>query len=179
MTETAEFIDKLYSCPPGRPGWKQFEDTCVDILSYLFVPPLTKPKIQARTYSGIDRRDAVFPNRNFNSDNVWGYLLRELEARLLLFEFKNYDALEIGKEEVDQTRNYMTKPMGRLAFMCCNKPPHANAYLRRNDIYHAEQKVIVFLTNDHLKQLLFIKERGDDPGDLIFDMYESFYLQHG
>jgi len=28
---------------------------------------------------------------------------------MVAFEFKNYDNMEIGKEEVDQTRNYMTE----------------------------------------------------------------------
>jgi hypothetical protein len=92
------------------------------------------PKIQIRTYSGIDIRDAIFPNRNFHSDNHWGHLLQELEARLTLFEFKNYDITEIRKEEVDQVRNYMKKPMGRLAIMCCSKDPNETAYIRSNSI---------------------------------------------
>jgi hypothetical protein len=38
--------------------------------------------------------------------------------------------------------------------------------------------LILFLTKDHLKEMLFIKERGEDPGDLIVDLVERFYLQH-
>jgi len=178
MSKTSELVKELYSCPSGTTGWKQFEDICLRILWYLFVPPLTKPKIQTRTYSGIDRRDAVFPNRNSNSDNPWGHLLRELGARLVLFEFKNYDTTEIGKEEVDQSRNYMTEPMGRLAIMCCNKLPNQAAHIRRNTIFSKEKKVILFLTKDHLKEMLFIKERNEDPADLVLDMVEWFYLQH-
>jgi len=30
----------------------------------------------------------------------------------VLFEFKNYDKEEIGKEETNQTRNYLAKPNG-------------------------------------------------------------------
>ena len=86
---------------------------CVDTLRFLFVPPLREPHLQPRSYSGIDRRDAVFPNRNIELGNNWSHLYRELDARLVLFEFKNYDATEIGKEEVNQTLNYLSKPMGR------------------------------------------------------------------
>jgi len=171
-------IKQLCSCPKGHAGWKEFEDICIKILCHLFVPPLSKPKIQKRTYSGIDVRDAVFPNRNFGSSNIWGELLRELEARLILFEFKNYDKEEIGKEEVDQTRNYLTKPMGRLAIMCCSKLPNETAYKRRNSIFSAEKKVILLLTPDHLREMIFRKERGEDPSDLVMDMVEEFYLQH-
>jgi len=56
----------------------------------------------------------VFPNRNFSSANNWAILLKELEARMVLVEFKNYDRDEIGKDETNQIRNYLTTPMGRL-----------------------------------------------------------------
>jgi len=171
-------IKRLYSCPKGYEGWKTFEDICVDILCYLFVPPLSPPKIQQRTYSGIDIRDAVFPNRNFNVINIWGQLFKELEARLILFDFKNYDKEEIGKEEVDQIRNYLTGPMGRLAIMCCSKLPNEIAHKRRNSIFSSEKKVILFLLPSHFKEMIFRKERGEDPADLIMDMVEWFYLQH-
>lgn len=178
MGEIDELIARLMSCPAGTAGWKEFEDVCVDVLRYLFVPPLAEPKIQPRTYSGIDRRDAVFPNRNSEAGSSWGLLLQELTARMVLFEFENYDNAETGKEEVDQTRNYLTEPMGRLAIVVCSKPPNEAAHIRRNTVFSAEGKVILFLTRDHLKEMLFIKERGEDPADLIVDLVEWFYLQH-
>lgn len=178
MSEIKKFVDRLLSCPSGYAGWKEFEDTCIEILSYLFVPPLYAPKVQPRTFSGIDRRDAVFPNRNFGATTTWGILLQELDARMILFEFKNYDLTEIGKDEVDQTRNYLTQPMGRLAIMVCSKIPNESAHIRRNTVFSSEKKVILFLTKDHLKEMLFIKERGEDPADLIIDLVEWFYLQH-
>src|SRR5437763_9523930 len=124
MNQTNDLISRLEACPGGKSGWKAFEDICIEILCYLFVPPLTKPKIHPRSYSGIDRRDAVFPNRNFRDTNNWTFLGEKLGARMLLFEFKNYHKEEIGKEEVLQTQSYMNEPMGRLAIMVCNKLPN-------------------------------------------------------
>ena len=169
---------RLERCAAGRPGWKEYEDACVDALKHLFVPPLAEPLIQPRTYSEIDRRDAVFPNRNLETNNNWGYLYKELGARLVLFEFKNYDREEIGKDETNQTRNYLTKPMGKLAIMCCNRPPNDAAHVKRNTIFSEEGKVILFMTTEKLIEMLFIKERGEDPSDLIIDMVERFYVQH-
>ena len=156
----------------------QFEEVCIDVLRYLFVPPLTEPIIQPRTYSGVDRRDAVFPNRNLQPSNNWGHLYHELGARLVLFEFKNYEADEVGKDETNQTRNYLTDPMGRLAVICCNREPNRAAHLKRNSIFSQDGKVILFVTRERLVEMLFIKERGEDPSDLILDMLERFYLQH-
>ena len=169
---------RLVQCPPGRPGWKEYEDACIDALKYLFVPPLEEPHIQPRTYSEIDRRDAVFPNRNIDANNNWGHIFKELAARMVLFEFKNYDREEIGKEETNQTRNYLNKPMGKLAIMCCNRTPNEAAHIKRNTIYSEDGKVILFVTTEQLIEMLFIKERGEDPSDLIMDMIERFYLQH-
>ncbi|WP_437644275.1 hypothetical protein [Sorangium sp. So ce362] len=178
MTPASILRQRIKHCPPGRPGWREFENICIEALRFLFVPPLHEPHIQPRSYSGIDRRDAVFPNRNIGSSNTWGQLYTELAARMILFEFKNYDSEEIGKEETNQTRNYLTAPMGRLAIMCCNKIPDRAAHIKRNTIFSEERKVILFLTRDHFLEMLAIKERGDDPSDLIMDLVERFYLQH-
>ena len=179
MTKISNFIANLKSCPPGANGWKQFEDICIEILTFLFVPPLEVPKIQKRTHSGIDRKDAIFPNRNFNLKNTWGKIYQELNARLILFEFKNYDISEIGKDEVNQVRNYLTEPMGKIGILCCNKKPIESAYIKRNTIYsNSEKKVILFITKEHLIEMLYIKERDEDPADLIMDMIEIFYMEY-
>lgn len=178
MSRSTELAEKLTACPPGKDGWKQFEDICLEILCHLFVPPLNGPKVQPKTYSGIDRRDAVFPNRNIGINNMWGHLIQELDARMILCEFKNYDFCDIGKEEVNQTSCYMTQPMGKLAIIVCNKTPEKDAHIKRNTIFSAEKKVILFLTKEHLIEMLYIKERGEEPGDLIMDLIEWFYLQH-
>jgi hypothetical protein len=178
MTTPGDLRKRLKACPPGTGGWKQFENICIETLTYLFVPPLKQPKIQPRTFSGIDRRDAVFPNRNLAGDNNWGYLYQELDARLILFEFKNYDMTEIGKDETNQTRNYLTKGMGRLGIMCCNRKPNDAAHIKRNSIFSEDEKVILFITVENLLEMIDIKDRGEDPSDFILDLIEHFYLQH-
>lgn len=180
MSQTKELIERLFSCPKGFDGWHEFENVCIEILSYLFVPPLGGPKIQPRTHSGVARRDAIFPIRVQSTEQScgWRQLSSDLNARLLLFEFKNYSSTEIGPEEVNQTFNYMTEPMGNLSILVCNKKPNEQACIRRNTIYSQNKKVILFLEKDHLKEMLFIKERGEDPADLIVDEVETFFLQH-
>jgi hypothetical protein len=91
MTTVLDLVDRLNSCPPGRDDWSDFEDICVEVLKYLFVPPLQPPILQPRSYSGIDRRDAVFANREDTGSSTWAKIRRELNARIVLFEFKNYD----------------------------------------------------------------------------------------
>ncbi len=95
---------------------------------------------------------------------------------MVLVEFKNYDGQEIGKDEVNQTRNYLTEPMGRLALIVSSKKPSSPAYVKRNSVWSEDRKVILFITVDNLREMLFMKERGEDPSDLVVDLLEDFYL---
>jgi hypothetical protein len=170
--------EMLRCCPPGLNGWRTFEDVALKTLCYLFVPPLSDPHFQSRSYSGLDRRDAIFPNRIVDTTKVWGLLRHDLDAKLILVEFKNYDRENIGKNETDQTRNYLKASMGRLAIICCNKLPDDSAHRRRNSIYSEEKKIILFVTAAHLQEMLDMKDRGDDPSDFIMDSIERFWIQH-
>lgn len=178
MADVPSLVKKLRDCKAGRANWKEFEDVCVEILTFLFVPPLKKPIVQPRTYSQIDRRDAVFPNREDTGTSNWAKLYRELNARMILFEFKNYDHDDIGKEEINQTKSYLTEPMGRLAIVCSSKMPDKSAHIKRNTIFSADKAVILFLTKEKLEEMLYIKDRGEDPSDLLMDEVERFYMQH-
>lgn len=183
MPPINEFIRDIDNCPVGQSGWVQFEEICTRVLEYLFVPPLTRPTRQSRTYSGVNRRDAIFPNRNivFREDQItknWHHLYLELSARMILFEFKNYDTTNLGHEEVNQTRNYLADTIGRLGIIISTKDPEDSALRQRNTAYTQEKKVIIFLKKEHLKEMLAMKERNEDPSDLIMDMIELFYMQH-
>jgi hypothetical protein len=97
---------------------------------------------------------------------------------MILFEFKNFDAEDIGHTEVNQTKNYMTDPMGNLAIMICSKEPIESAHRQRNSIFSQDKKIILFITKEQLKEMLAMKDRGEQPSDLIVDLIEHFYIQH-
>ncbi|WP_347585327.1 hypothetical protein [Acrocarpospora sp. B8E8] len=101
-----------------------------------------------------------------------------MSAKLILVEFKNYDQQDIGKDETNQTRNYLKDSMGKLAIMCCNKIPNDAAHRCRNTIYSEEKKVIIFLTTAQVIEMIDMKDRGDDPRYFIVDSVEKFYIQH-
>jgi hypothetical protein len=182
LSEISDLIQRLDECPPGDSGWVQFEKIGTEIFCFLFVPPLTKPKIQNRSLSGTIRRDAVFPvrERSIEQNRNWQQLLRELNCRMLLVEFKNYDKTNVSKKDILQISDYMKTPMGKLSILVSNNEvsKKSHARIKRNTIYSESQKVILLLYKRHLKEMLFIKERGDDPADLIIDEVEDFYLQH-
>ncbi|WNZ28652.1 MAG: hypothetical protein IAX21_08325 [Candidatus Bathyarchaeota archaeon] len=171
-------VTRLFSCPTGTAGWRTFEDVCTDILIFSLVPPLQQPRMQAHTTSGVQRRDALFPNRIGTAITIWDQLRTTLNANLILFEFKNYKKKKISPSDVDQVNNYLTRGIGNLGIICCPQPASENAKRRRNTIFANSGKVILFLDCENLKELMIIKDRGEDPAGLIMDMLEDFYIQH-
>jgi len=172
-----KLIKKLDNCPDGNAGWKNYEDICIEILNYLFVPPLGKPKIQARRESGIDIRDAIFPNRNTNEN--WKFIRDDYDAKYILFEFKNYseNGNDIDKQVILQISDYLKKTIGRFGIVCSKKSPNTSGLEKRKDVYIENNKLILFLSNENLKEMLLRKYKKMDPFDVIIDLIDDFNLK--
>ena len=143
--------------PTRESGWRDFEKVCIDTLEYLFVPPLLKPRSQSGDLLGPRRRDAVLANRMTDHSNNWGRLYHELGARMIPFEFKNYDLEDIGTGEVDQAAKYMEKHFNKFAVICCNKKPSEHGLLARKEQFTKNEKLILFLTVPDLLQMISIR----------------------
>ena len=173
--------NRLMDCPKGRKGWKDYESICIEILNYLFVPPLKHPKIQPRTESGLDIRDALYPNRCDHPN--WKVIRADYDAKYILFEFKNYGtedgSSEIDKTVVNQVRNYLKQTIGRIGIVCSRKDPTSSAIEARKQAYIDDKKVILFLNDQHLIEMLMRKYRKEDPSDIIMDLIDEFNLNFG
>lgn len=150
------------------------EGVLTEALTHLFVPPLREPKVQARSHSGVDRRDLLFPNRNYGKPNNWGHLLTQHQARMVLVDIKNYEQ-EIGKDEVNQVSNYLNEAVGGFGLIVSRTGPNHAAQVRQTAAFR-EEKLVLVVTFEHVREMLYLKERGEDPSDLIMDIVERFYV---
>lgn len=110
---------------------------------------ITRPNRQSRTYSGVNRRDAIFPNRNITNTGIenclnWHHLYVELNARFILFEFKNYNSKLLSHEEVNQTRNYLVSAIGKLGIIISTRDPEDSAIRQRNIAILKKEKLLYF-----------------------------------
>ena len=172
-----ELMKELDNCPEGMSGWKDYENICIKILSHLFVPPLKEPKIQSRRESGIDIRDVVFPNRS--NDENWKFIRDDYDAKYIVVEFKNYseNGSEIDKQVVLQIADYLKKTIGRFGIVCSKKTPDKSGLEKRRDIFIEDSKLILFLCNEDLKEMLLRKYKKLDPSDVIIDLIDDFNLK--
>lgn len=181
LTKINKMISNLKDCPEGKEGWKDYEDICIDILNYLFVPPLIEPKTQSRTESGLDIRDALYPNRCDNTN--WQIIRSDYDAKYILVEFKNYstnkEGSEIDKSVVNQARIYLKPTIGRLAFICSKKKPNSSGIEAQKQAFNDDKKLILFLNNEHLIEMLMRKYRQEEPLDIITDLIDEFIIKFG
>lgn len=165
--------EKLSGCPAGSPAWRDYEDICMEILKFLFVPPLTLPDIQSRTESGLLRRDALFPN--WVEQGFWAIIGQRHDANFILFEFKNTEDLE--PIHVDQVAKYLKQgkeTIGRFGMILSRNPPPPAALKTRKAWFTADQVVILFLDDRLVVKALEVKEAGGDPVEVLRAEYETF-----
>ena len=177
LLNVQKLMKELDNCSEGMSGWKDYENICIKIFSHLFVPPLKEPKIQSRRESGIDIRDAIFPNRS--SDENWKFVRDDYDAKYIVVEFKNYskDGSEIDKQVVLQIADYLKQTIGRFGIICSKKAPDKSGLEKRKDIFIENNKLILFLCNEDLKEMLLRKYKKLDPSDVIIDLIDDFNLK--
>jgi hypothetical protein len=181
VTRCRELLAEVEACEGGFDDWRKFADAVVALLTHLFVPPLREPYVEydTSTVTGTDRRDVIFANRNTNAAaGPWGYLRFELNAKLIVVELKNTAA---DKRAVEQTVSYMRPEMGQLALICSREPPNEPAVVKRDQQYNdnPNKPIVLFVGLPELREMCDRLERELDPGDLIVDMVERFYMQRG
>ena len=177
LLNVQKLMKELDDCPEGKNGWRDYEDICIKILSHLFVPTLEEAKIQSRRESGIDIRDAIFPNRS--DDKNWKFVRDCYDARYIVFEFKNFSVKgdEIDKQVVLQIADYLKQTIGRFGIICSKKSPNNSGLEKRKDVYIENQKLILFVSNDNLKEMLLRKYKNMEPSDVIMGLIDDFNLK--
>ena len=166
-------IDSLKSIAPGKDSWRQFENVCVEILSYVFSPALGAPDIQSRSDDGLDILDAIFPIRS--RDYPWSYIRSEHGTRFVVAEFKNYTD-PIGQKQVESLVQYLWQPAKRnFGLLVSRTEPSDSAVSARRRAWLESEKCIVFLSDDDLVEMLQTCDSDVDPFNLIDIQLEYFF----
>jgi hypothetical protein len=170
-----ELIDRLDVLAPGRATFREFEDLCVEILNYAFFPQLGVPSVQSRSEDGLDIRDAVLP---ITSDQAfWQEIKQICSTRFMVGEFKNYTE-QIRQREVESIQQYLyLKSMRMFGVLCSRNQPSESALLARRRAWVEADKLILFLSDEELKDLVRAKSYGEKPTDVLDAQLEEFFLR--
>jgi hypothetical protein len=170
--EAALLKKKLSEIPPGSVDAAKYQHLVLEILNFLFNPELIDGELEVRTIDGTERRDIIFTN---DSDlTFWAYARQEHSALYVMFEVKNTQS--IGPAALNQTATYLGDRLGRLGFIVTRFPPEEAALRKAFSVYNdsSPRKIILFLSDQDLLDLLALKGAGKDPTRQIQKIYRKF-----
>lgn len=173
-TEGSDLCTELRALKRGRATWSAYEKLCDKILKYLFPNDLHGWHKQKRTDDGLNRFDYVCRIRS-NTD-FWKFIAEHLNSRYMLFEFKNYSH-PIKQGQVLTTEKYLLdRGLRRAAIIFSRSGADAGALATMQGAMREHGKLMLVLDDDQICKMLEMKERGEDPTDLLFDVADEFLL---
>jgi DNA-binding NarL/FixJ family response regulator len=169
LKEARLALEQLRSLKTGK-QYAAHEEVVRVILMTVLHPHLTNPRSQISTISGSRRRDILFSN--YSSLPFWQRVSQRHDATQIVFEVKNVKRLDV--RYVDQVAGYLTPGLGRLGFLVSRSPAGAPMVQRAVEVFQTDRKVVLFLCDHDLEDMLKLKERGDDATELIRQRYDDF-----
>ncbi len=174
MSKSRLFIEKLNLIKAGKSDWSAYQKLIYDIMEHLFTPPLGKPLYEKSNETKINRRDIIIPN--YSENGFWRLLREDHFAYYIVIDAKNLKG-QVGKEEVLQISNYLNKfGTGLFAIIVSRKEPKRNAIQTQREHWIIHNKLIVFLEDKDIIQMLTMKDALERPEEVIKQKIEDFRL---
>ena len=172
IQESRKLKALLGEIPTGTSYAAKYQQTVLEILNLLFSPELIDGEMEVRTLHGTERRDIIFTNDSDQS--FWTYIRNEHSSFLLMFEAKNAKGLEAS--HLNQTATYLGDRLGRLGFIVTRNPASEAAQMKAFSIFNDSnpRKIVLFLSDDDLVEMLDMKCQGKNPMRFIQKTYRKF-----
>jgi hypothetical protein len=173
-SQVEKFVDDLKKIKMGINNWVEYQKLCANVFEYLFTPPLAKPLYELSDFSKVNRRDIIIPN--YSDNGFWKFLREKYSADFIVIDAKNLTK-SIQKREVLQISNYLKSfGTGLFGIITSRNTPKNNAILTQREHWIAYNKLIIFLDDQDLIQMLIMKDKSESPEDVIRQKVEDFRL---
>lgn len=173
-TRGTELCNALRNLNPGKEHWSAYENLCERIISYLFTNDLHGWHRQMWTDDDLNRFDFICrikPNTDF-----WRFLIDHLNSRYILFEFKNY-VKKIKQGQILTTEKYLLeKALRRASIVFTRLGADEDAIRMTQGAMREHGKLILVIDDEQVCKMLHMREKGEDPTDLLFEEADNFLL---
>lgn len=150
--------NRLERIEPGIPQFREYEETCTDILQYVFGDYLTSWKKQQKSNKDLYRFDLHCKIKHGVSEEFFETIRDFFSTKYIVFEFKNYKE-QISQEEVYTTEKYLyEKALRKVAIVISRKGPNENALIAARGCLRESGKLILFLSDTELCDLIDAKD---------------------
>lgn len=169
-----QLAEELQAIPRGRGHWSVYQKKLAIIVEHLFCPALGKPIYELFDEPKVNRRDIIMPNHC--SDGYWFYVRSKYMADYIVIDAKNFTD-KIKKEEILQMANYLKEyGCGLFGIICARGEVDRDAFITRTEQWMVHRKLIVFLSDDDVLQMLSLRRDGLQPEEVIRQKIDDFRL---
>jgi len=157
----------------GRPAATQYEEAIEKLLTALFYPSLTNPKVQKEIHGGRKRIDITYAN--VSTYGFFAWLSQHYTAPFVFVECKNYSS-DPGNEALDQLAGRFSPRRGRFGILVCRTITDKDLFRQRcRDTADDGRGFIVPLDDDDLR--LLVDERKQASGHAEFGILRELFDQ--
>lgn len=158
----------------GKAGARQFETKASDALKYLFADDFLSWKLQ-KASDTMHRFDLVA--RIASEHDFWASIVRYFKTWYVVFEFKNHTRF-ITQGEIYSTEKYLFVPaMRSVALIISRKGADKNARAVMRGALRETGKLMLSLSLDDVYKMLEMKDKGDDPNTLLFELLDEMLMK--
>lgn len=174
-TKGAALSKELNDILGGKSGAMSYERKCAEVLQYLFDGDLTTWDQQVTTDDELSRFDLIC--RIVARNDFWISLIQSFNTRYILFECKNY-SVPITQAQVYMTERYLyPKALRSVGVIIARNEATEHALMAAKGALREHGKLILFLSNADLMQMLAGRDAGNSPNDYLGQKLDDFLLR--
>ncbi len=175
-------LQEIKRIEPGKSGADAFEQWVYEAIRLIFAGSLTNIELKPNN-TARQRRDIIATN--MSETPVWDRVLKDYNARQIIFEIKNYD--ELSQQDFRQMNTYLNGSYGSFGIFITRSTSN-NLYKKEIDwvkeiFFKQERKLIIKLSEKYLtKHLGKIRnpQKHDESNielNKLLDRYIRQYLE--
>ncbi|MFH0866217.1 MAG: hypothetical protein V1904_08475 [Bacteroidota bacterium] len=160
---------------PGNKEFHKYENSCTELLKYLFNNDLELLEKQKATDDKLSRYDLICRINSIN--RFWQDLSKDFNSRYIVFEFKNYKE-KIKQGQIYTTEKYLfTTALRSISFLISRSGADSNAIKAAKGALKESGKLIICLADDELNEMALAKDKGDEPEKILMVKIDKFLVE--
>lgn len=169
---------KLLSVKAGREHFREYENTCTEILKYILGDYLTLWEQQEESNDGLYRFDLCCKIKSGVDQDFFDTVKNYFNTKYIVFEFKNYSR-KITQKEIYTTEKYLyEKALRRVAIIISRMGADTNALAAARGCLRENGKLILCLSDNDLMELIDIKNKNEQSTAEFFEAMLDDLLIH-
>jgi hypothetical protein len=142
--------------PPGQEHATAYEKAVEGLLTALFYPDLTNPRVQDKIHNGRKRIDVTYTN--MATAGFFEWLSKHYPSASIFVECKNYGK-DVANPEIDQLSGRFSPSRGRVGFLICRQFENKSLFQQRCiDTANDDRGFIIPLDDSDLAALVEVRK---------------------